>query len=212
MHAASNHASPPGSAAFTLVEVMIAVAVMCIGMFGVLSMIPTLSKTREGALDLVTIRQMATTVAERIQGTAWKDLAGSRVDQTSGTFNYNAWSLPRYRDATTPVNPPLTETATDPNHNLITAGIIKGRSGIPDVKIYLEYYNGNIIGAASTRAQFYAAITGTTGVNNRMLSFADDTDTSASGTPSTMVRIIITWREQNGTPTGTHEIFVARKQ
>lgn len=204
---------------FTLVEVMIAVAVLTVGMFGVLSMIPILAKAREGALELVTARQITDTIAERIQGSAWKELGGTTT-QTTGAFNVNAWSLPRYRDATFPVNPPLTETDVDPNNNLVSSAIIGQRSGVPDLKVYVEYYDavkGGLKNAVD-RKSWYDAVSGTAGINNRWLisgkvaDFADNTQAQNYLTPTTVIRIIVTWREQNGVPQNSHDIFISRKE
>ena len=194
----------PHRAAFTLIEVMIAVAVMTVGMFGVLSMIPTLSSARDTALQMVIARQVADSVAERIQGTAWGELGGNRSTQVSGAFNYNAWSLPRY--TTNSINPPMTEDATDPNNNLLSNGVLAQLTGVPNLKVYLEYYTGAIMTSATDRTSWYAAITGSTGIGNRMTTF------TTNGYNSVVVRVLITWKEQNGVPINTHELFIARKQ
>lgn len=199
---------------FTLVEVMIAVAVLAVGMFGVLSMIPTLSSARTLAVEMVIARQIADTLAERIQGAAWRELGGART--TPGTFNTNSWSLPRYRSSVSPLNPPMTEDDADPNHNLITNGIVVQRTGVPNLKVYVEYYTGLIMNdpvaskRATDRSSWYNAISGSTGIGNRMTTF---NGTAADGiAPSTIVRIIVTWREQNGAPINSHEIFTARRE
>ena len=198
----------PRCAAFTLIEVMIAVAVLAVGMFGVLSMIPTLSSARTQAVEMVIARQVADTMAERIQGVAWRELGGTRT--SPGTYNTNAWSLPRYRSSMSPINPPMTEDSPDPNHNLLANGVIAQRTGVPDLKVYLEYYNGAIMKSATDRTSWYNAINGSTGIGNRMNTF--NGTSSDVLTPSTIVRIIVTWREQNGAPVNSHEIFTARRE
>lgn len=205
----------PSLAAFTLVEVMIAVAVLTIGMFGVLSMIPTLSKARESAVEMVIARQLAATIAERIQGTAWKDLGGTTT-QIGGAVNINAWSLPRYRDKTVPVNPPLTETDPDPNNNLIACAILSQRAGVPDLKVYVEYYDAARAGLrdAPDRKSWYDAliVANRWPISNKIADFSDTLAQATLGTPTTVVRIIVTWREQNGSPQNSHEIFISRKE
>lgn len=205
----------PSKEAFTLVEVMIAVAVLTVGMFGVLSMIPILSKTRDSALELVTARQLAATIAERIQGSAWKELGGTTT-QTTGAFNVNAWSLPRYRDTAVPVNPPLTENDPDPNNSLISCAILSQRTGVPDLKVYLEYYDAVRSGLinAVDRTSWYA---GLKPANRWLLSgknadFSDALESPSGETPTAIIRIIITWHEQNGIAQNSHEIFVSRKE
>ena len=201
-------------AAFTLIEVMIAVAVLAIGMFGVLSMIPTLAQARTLAVEMVIARQIADSVAERIQGAAWRDLGGTKV--TAGSYNIESWSLPRYRSpAPLDLNPPMTEDAPDPNNNLLANGLVSQRTGVPDLKVYLEYYTGLIMNGpdlskrATDRKSWYNAISGITGQTNRMITFTNNGDAANA---SVIVRIIVTWKEQNGTPVNTHEIFTSRKQ
>lgn len=195
---------------FTLIEVMIAMAVLTVGMFGVLSMIPTLSSARTLALEMVVARQVASSLAERIQGATWKELGGTQ--QNPGTYNTEAWSLPRYREGT-PINPPMTQNDINPYHNLISTGLLAQTAGVPDLKVYLEYYHGRIMTdpavRATDRTTWYAAITGTAGINNRKLDFADF---GTGSTDSVIVRIQVTWREQNGAPMNSHEIFTARKR
>lgn len=202
----------PSRTAFTLIEVMIAVAVLAVGMFGVLSMIPTLASARTLAVEMVVARQLAASVAERIQGAAWVELGGART--VLGSYNTESWSLPRYRDDT-PINPPMTEDNPDPNHNLLVNGLVAQRTGIPNLKVYLEYYTGLIMNdpdvskRATDRKSWYNAISGLTGKANRMITFSNNGDAANA---SVIVRIVVTWREQNGSPVNFHEIFTSRKQ
>ena len=191
---------------FTLVEVMIAVAVMTIGMFGVLSMIPTLSSARTQALEMVMVRQIASSLAERIQGATWRELGGTQ--QNPGSYNTEAWSLPRYREGTQ-INPPMTQSDTNPYHHLVSNGMLAQIVGIPDLKVYLEYYDGRIMTGTVNRQIWYESITGTVGRDNRMFTFSD---VGAGAVNSVVIRILVTWREQNGVPVNTHEIFTARKR
>jgi len=189
--------------AFTLIEVMIAVAVLTVGMFSVLSMIPTLSGTRKLALEMVLARQIAESLAERVQGAAWSDLGGNVTTIT----NENAWSLPRYYNSSLPKNPPLTEDTAIGQDNVQTVGILTQRSGMANLKIYLEYYTGDIMKTANDRTAFMNAISGTAGLANRRDQF---NSTNQDGVA--IVRILLTWNEPiAGRPMNRHELFVARR-
>jgi hypothetical protein len=213
-------ARTPGRAAgLTMIEIMLAVVVLTIGIMGVLSNIPTLNSARNLAIEMAQAQQIAAIMSERLMGTAWNDLGG----QNSG----NQWSLPRYApdpdgDGTTvtTLNPPLKDNnAASANDDLVGLGILSQKSGVPDLKVYVEYYDGTAIlggvGSAVTpptdRATFYARITNGTGVTNRMTTFSVSSGTST--TNNTVIRILITWRESaNGVAALRHELFLARKQ
>jgi hypothetical protein len=182
-----------------LLELMIAICVLTVGITGILGLIPTLSSARTMSLEMATVRQIASSIAERIQSSAWTDLGG----QGTG----NEWSKPRYQDTTTPVNPPLTDLAALPANDLIQTGILAQLSGVADLKVYLEYYNGNFMSSATDRTTWYAQIQGAAGVANRYTTFA----TPDNSTPPVVVRILLTWRESAGIPSMSHELFIARR-
>ena len=217
---ASSGARPGRRAAgLTMLEIMLAVVVLTVGIMGVLGNIPVLNSTRNLAVEMSQVQQIAGSMAERLMGTAWNDLGGQNIG--------NQWSLPRYcadpdGDGVTvsTVNPPLMDVnPASANDDLVALGVLTQKSGVPDLKVYLEYYDGTAVmggvGSAVTppvdRATFYSRITNATGVNNRMTTFSVSSGTST--TNNTVIRILVTWRENgSGVPAMRHELFVARKQ
>lgn len=186
-------------AGMTMIEVMITVFILTIGIMGIYSSLPGLSSARQMSIELAQVQQLVAILQERLQGAAWSDLGG----QGTG----NDWSKPRYRDATTPVNPPMVDTAASSSDDLQSLGVIGVGSKVRDLKLYVEYYQGALLddSTITNRTLFLSKLTPA----NRLINFS----TASVSNNSAVVRILATWKETAaGKPEFTHEIFVARKQ
>ncbi len=190
---------PVAVAGMTMIEVMITVFILTVGIMGIYSSLPGLSSARQMSIEMAQVQQLVAILQERVQGAAWSDLGG----QGTG----NDWSKPRYRDATTPVNPPMVDTSASTSEDLQSLGVIGVGSKVRDLKLYVEYYQGAIMDdtTITSRALFLAKLIPA----NRLTNF---TNASVSNNCA-VVRILATWKETvAGNPEFRHEIFIARKQ
>jgi hypothetical protein len=155
------------AAAFTIMEVMIALVVLCIGLMAMLTQYATLQVSRHEANTTARVQELVRKIVEQVaaadpnlmglkcadnpvpSATAWPlwtpEDAG---DLTPFEMSHQPWSLARFEplpsipDVTTDY-PPLTERAALPVNDLFATRLISKPTGIPDLKIYFEYYRAN---------------------------------------------------------------------
>lgn len=147
----SQHPFPPPSCVIrlgmSLVEAIIAVAVLATGICGALSMIDVMSKARRQVSEEEQVQKLVQSVVARLQTESWTSLGTSST--AAATATGSVYSAPRFFNLAAGGNgPPLTETATNPRDNLVALGFIPKPTGVRNLAIYIEYYravtfNGN---------------------------------------------------------------------
>lgn len=129
----------------SLLEVMIALAVLAIVMSSVGSGISQLSAAKRQADEESTVATLLRGWSERIVGAEWEWLGQDQIDDPSR----GAWSWPRMPSREgVPVagsHPPLTEGATDPLHDAGRVLLDGRRSGLADLRCHLEYYRPLVV-------------------------------------------------------------------
>lgn len=125
--------------AMSLLEIMMALSVLTVGIFASMSHFGTLSALRKQATEINAAHTIVAALAERFQGCRWDVIGSSAVP----------WSLPRPEPGAVTgaaiANPPLMDdvnmTAADrPLRGLQTLGLAQGASGLPELRIYVEFF------------------------------------------------------------------------
>jgi prepilin-type N-terminal cleavage/methylation domain-containing protein len=150
---------------FTLVEIMIATAVMAVALFAAAGNLLSLSQAHAAQREDAAVQILANQLIERIMGATFAQLgqaipANIQADQNAWSWQRRATPLPAavaiaYGQVsapnvalTAPINPPLGEYGTDPMYataDLVQLGIEGQLSGISNLRVYLEYYSMNIL-------------------------------------------------------------------
>jgi prepilin-type N-terminal cleavage/methylation domain-containing protein len=120
-------------AGLSLIEIMIAMSVLALASTGILSYFSTLYEMRRTNDSLSQIQALAMEITERI----------SAADaQRLGSPTEAPWSQARFEDAVSGDRPPLTEKATSTDDSLVGSRLMAQTSGLPALRIYVEYYRG----------------------------------------------------------------------
>jgi type II secretory pathway pseudopilin PulG len=204
----------PGRWAFSMIEVMIALAVLATVMTILASNLYTLSNVRTTMKERAVAQEIARLMSERIQSQVFASLGGSGTEM--------GWSQHRRLTpapgSTVPTNP-MTETATNPADNLIAQGLLQQPSEIAGLSVFLEYYRQSLVETMATSpnpSQVWQEVTTATGA------FAGDTThlcpdldpiQDARDNPGEFVimRVIVRWNPRIG---GTQQVefTVAKKE
>lgn len=145
---------------FTLLEVLIAVALLATatGFFAMnVSTIRSLQRTEH---EVTVARELGRQLQERIMGAQWATLGTDHLDDGSKhQFVHGAWAWHRREhkpfcvDTDGAQMPPMTD---DPNvadrHNLIKLGLLAGRPGLDNLRVWVEYYRSEAIETIATSA------------------------------------------------------------
>jgi prepilin-type N-terminal cleavage/methylation domain-containing protein len=170
-HSSPAATSPPAPrahlrAAFTLIEVMISVAVLSVALATMLGTIFSLHNAHQGERDEAQVQQICNTMVERVMGANFSTLgqmvsASIQQDQNAWSWQRRATLIPSVwqiefgqvtslgATLTQPMNPPLMENVptSDPNYatrDLMALGLETQLTGLNGLRIYLEYYNVNL--------------------------------------------------------------------
>jgi len=110
---------------------MISLAVLATGIMAIIGHIGTLKLARDSAYDISVIDNLASELTDRIQGGRWEVLGAPGA----------AWTLPRpFTGALPGHNPPMTDTAANSQDNLVSIGLLRRKTFIPNLKVYVDYY------------------------------------------------------------------------
>ncbi|HEX3135050.1 MAG TPA: prepilin-type N-terminal cleavage/methylation domain-containing protein [Planctomycetota bacterium] len=124
---------------FTLLEVMIALAILATVLASVGSGIFALTSAKQSAREETTVSDLMRSWAERMMGADWEWLGRDRIDDPLR----QAWSWQR-PETTAPLvrgnYPPLKEDVKDPTNNAAVQVLGTEHSGLTDLRLYLEYY------------------------------------------------------------------------
>ena len=127
---ASAPVSRPVRAGMSLVEVMCAMVVISVALLAAIGQMQIVNTSSDIANQHARIQEVAHSLLDRIVGSDPANLGGAAIP----------WSQPRYEDTVTGNNPPLDESGGA--DDLKVLGVIQQSSGLPSLKIYVEYYRG----------------------------------------------------------------------
>ncbi len=222
-------------AGFSILEVMIAIAILTTALAAIIGVIYTLHQSRTALDEEIKAQAIAQIMVERLQGARWDDLGKDVAEYP----NRNAWSWHRratnqlaYVSATgAPVVPPMTERAARDVDDLIKLGILTEPSGMNDLRVYLEYYQMSLIDSinetllsASTKnsrqvwleavgnPQLNVSPSGPTATDRNVFLPEDPSEINIGQVDGAiMMRVIISWSSVVG-GTHWHEVVVARRK
>jgi len=159
-------ASPHGAGrrGFSLLEVVIAMAIMSVALFAAAGNIMSLNQAHAAQREEAAVQVIANQIIERIMGATFAQLGQSiaptiQADQNAWSWQRRATPLPAAAAIafgqvtggiawTTPVNPPMAEygsAAQYATQDLVQLGIEGSQSGISNLRVYVEYYSMNIM-------------------------------------------------------------------
>ena len=214
LHLPTNCPRNPGRWAFSMIEVMIAIAILATVMTILASNLYTLNNSRINMKERAVAREIARLMSERIQSENFAQLGTSNT--TLGwSWHRRLTPIPGFAAAG---NPPLTENAALPEHNIIAQGLLQQRSEIRDLSVFLEYYRNttlmNAMVTSANPATTWREISASTGAYTGSLAFILPETNPLGGSandPFIMMRIIVRWSAHIG---GSQqlELVVAKKQ
>ena len=124
----------------SLLEVMISLSLLATVLASISGGIYTLSSSKRSAGEEILVRDALQAWSERIMGADWEWLGRDRIDDSQLR---GAWSWQRIETtAALPPgeNPPLREDVADAKHDATRQLLGNARSGLQDLRFYLEYY------------------------------------------------------------------------
>ncbi len=145
---------------------MISVSILAVGLVTMIGTIYSLNAAHQGEREDAMVQQLANTMVERVMGSNFATLGQSVLPSVSPDQNAWCWQrratlLPSQvalqfgqTDAsgavlTQPVHPPLMENVpAGPNQatsDLLLLGVESSLSGLKGLRVYVEYYNMNIL-------------------------------------------------------------------
>ncbi|MDA3959256.1 MAG: type II secretion system protein [Planctomycetota bacterium] len=204
------------SSGLSLIEVIISIAILSTALMALVGNIFTLNTAQKRNLETQRVQEIASNLAERLQGVQWKNLG---QDGYPWTFLRRGPVQRHEQDPAAGIGkPPMTEDAADDANNLLSAdiGLLAERSGLEDLRVWVEYRRMSSL----------------TGVFNPILWNKQLADTSNEVDPGSLisfdhrtfdeallVRIIIRWQPSDvpGPLTGPmpfrhYEISLARRR
>lgn len=215
---------------FSVLEVMIAVAILATALSVVGATIFTMHQGRAAIDEEIKVQAIAQTMVERLQGARWEDL-GRDLSSYPGR---NAWSWHRRATKQLAYTPPsdfprpLRDQAPLKEHDLQESGLLTEFSGIPGVEIYLEYYQMAVMDQMSQRLRDNPKLdpravwtelvgdpkTGTSPTSNDLTLYLPEDpavfDVSTLA-PAVIMRVLVRWESAVG-GIRWHELVVARRR
>lgn len=235
----------------SLIEVMLSIAILATVLTVLAANVSTLSIVRQVAKEEAIVHELMTNLVERVQGESLANL-GSRNPNLShlNAWSWHRRLHPRWPEtAPTGVIEPMTEDAptapvpaianetnvmpftnyllpvydssTPPR--LISPGLLSQRSGIKDLKVYLEYYRQNVLLSAMLNAtdphRTWKEITECSGAysGQNSLIYSDDLvgpdalNLAQETNAAVLIRVVITWSSRDG-GVRTRELTLARRE
>ncbi len=117
--------------ALTLVEVTIALTVLLSALLLIVGQFQNLRMVQASTQSTASADRILLSLVERLNAVSWSDL---------GT-NVAPWSAPRYEPGTGVAScPPLSEGTAVVDDNIRELGLANESTGLPDLKIYVEYW------------------------------------------------------------------------
>lgn len=207
--------------AFTLIEVMISVAVLATVLMAAFSGSYTLRQVQRASQEQTQVEELAASVAERIMGANWDWLGRNRPNDGGIDYRKGAWSWHRRENSQTytGVNARfLTEDAANPDNDLVAVGLLQQKTGIRDLKLYLEYYHASaldeVFNAGNGQAphdRWQAMQRDPVVMREYILPESEQAMDLREETKAVVVRILITWDSYLG-GARRHELVFARRK
>jgi prepilin-type N-terminal cleavage/methylation domain-containing protein len=207
--------------AFTLIEVMISVAVLATVLMAAFSGTYTLRQVQRANQEQSQVEELAANLAERIMGANWDWLGRYRPNEPGIDHRKGAWSWHRRENSQTYSASDqrfLAENATNPDHDLVTVGILQQKTGIPGLKVYLEYYHAAALDEVFTAgsgeapyARWQAMQNDPALVRDYILPESEQAMDLREETKAVVVRILVTWHGYLGSDR-RHELIFARRK
>lgn len=241
----------PSCRGMSLIEVMISIAILATVLTVLAANVSTLSVVRQLAKEEAIVQELLTSLVERVQGESLSNLGSRNTNQSHlNAWSWHRRMTPRWPETgVDAVNPPMTEetpaapvpalaNATNvlPFTNyllpvydgavpprLISPGLLSQRSGIKNLKVYLEYYRQDVMLVSLLNAtephKSWKEITSSSGSysGQNSLIYSDDLD---GDTPlnladvkddAVLIRVVVTWSARDG-GNRTRELTLARRQ
>jgi prepilin-type N-terminal cleavage/methylation domain-containing protein len=217
---------------FSLIEIMISIAVLATIMAALTSSMFTMSQIRRANKEQNQVAELTRLLAERIMGANWDWIGRDRPDEGTVQYQHGAWSWHRPHYIAQPI--PLTESDGDPVHtigfdprasgdtgsvnDLQALKLVDGPTGIANLKIYVEYYR------ASVFDDLFTASGGTAPFDLWKARTDGATATSLYAFPSQLglfglardealiVRVLMTWDSVLGGPHAPYELVFMRRK
>ena len=201
MHPPILTAGVRGRSAFSMIEVMVAVAVVAIGLMALLEGIATQKVARDGVRDSQRVAALLTALNERLISQEWRTLGVDGPNDPAGT----GWSTPTPFDIANPL------AGGKPEALLLRHGLLVQPTGLQNLRVYVEYYraetqfggargllDNDTGGFVSNRPrQFANELEARTGLPTRLVQAQRfDTNPTAvigSGEPLA-IRVVVAWR------------------
>jgi hypothetical protein len=190
----------------TFLELMICVVILATALMTMLGQMVPLSKLQKDIDERTKAIAIAKVMAERLQGAPWFTL---------GTEEHPwSWHRREVPDATYG-NPPLTEedTSDSNRNNLLFLGVLPERSGLQNLRVFVEYYDMAIMSVSTTHATWETARQSATYVlpESYKLSDAPENINLADETDAVVFRVLVTWDALGGSPQ-RHDLVLARRR
>lgn len=222
--------------AFTLVEVMISIAMLATILAAVISGSYTLRQSQQATTEQTQVRELTDLVAERIMGANWDWIGRDRPDEETETrivngvatlvtitndYRRGAWSWHRRRKPLSATAlPPLSEDpAVAAEHHLQKVGLIRQPTGIRNLKLYVEYYTSDLLTQVFTASgvngpfdEWEKQSSAATGADlSYILSEDPETFDLSKERRALVVRLLVTWTSSAGGERQHQLVFARRK-
>jgi len=188
----------------TMIELMIAVAIMAVALSAMLSGLFTLSQAHQSGKEMAKVQQIAQVFAERVQGATWHTL-GTRAQP---------WSWHRREGAAVGMPQPLREKAVNAADDLQALGLISDASGLADLRVHLEYVTmPALVDPTSGAWMVRTAKEWNARRSNAAFVMTQDPDAFdlREVEDAVIIRVLITWNSHEGVPR-RHEISFSRRK
>jgi hypothetical protein len=210
---------------------MIAMAVLAVVMAAVISGLYSLDIAHRSNREMAKVREVAQVMSERIMGASWGNLGRKLTIPGSNGWSWHRRATPRAGPtaavylplAEKPTTADLGETDTD-SRDLQRLGILGEPSGVADLRVYVEYYNDQIVfnvgqRMATAGTQLHQAWNAEMGDARNvtppagLTALPENHDIFDLGTVdrAIVVRILVSWSSCAG-GTRWHEILLARRK
>ena len=191
---------------FSLLEVMIALAILATVLASIGGGIISLTSAKRSASEETTVSDLMRRWSERIIGADWEWLGRDRSeDPLNGAWS---WQRPETKPLLTQGDfPPLREGVKKQNNNAAVQVLGTDRSGLTDLRLYLEYYQPIALELCFTPVNGAAARSTWADTRNayRLMPPID----LRKQIDAVVVRLIATWSAANG-GTRRRELVFAR--
>ena len=178
-----------------LLEVMISLAILATVLASLSAGIYGLSSSRRAAQEDAAVGSVMRRGAERLMGAEWEWLGRDRIDDPQR----GAWTWPRPqtdKPLTAGAHPPLREDAGNATNDVRTQLLAGSRSGLDDLRLYLEYYRPAALELCFTPVDRTAAATMWSDIREaHRLPLPMDL---RQHTDAVVVRLLATWATNDG--------------